>query len=773
MLSPRRSVHFPPGLAGWALPPLALALVAACSSSPPNPGRHEQSPGGNPAQMTAADRLPQVAADPREKTLAEIASVLLPEKHLLRHPIDDALSKEAFPQYIEQLDGAKLFLLQEHVDTLSAYSDRMDDEVRGRDLVLARKGAALSASRRQVVAKLVAEVLATPFDFKASEEYETDPKKIAFCKTESELRDRWRGFLKLQALERIQQMESILEMRSKHAADKNAKGKGKKDKTPPAAETTDEAAQGGDAIALAASDIPDTFEGREEKARKDLATRFETRFTRLSAVEPLEPTEQFLNALASALDPHTQYLAPAEKVNFDIAISGTVEGIGALLGEQDHYVVVQELVPGGAAWQDGKLEAGDLIVAVAQQGKPPVDVTDMPLDKVVQMIRGAKGTVVVLTVKKPEGEIQTIAITRDVVRIEANYARGAILDLGASGDPVGYIGLPGFYGDIGGPGGPTERNATKDVRALLTRFETRKVGAVILDLRGNGGGILSHARDISGLFLDKGPIVQVRDAEGRREVLADEDASRSFSGDVVVLVDRFSASASEIVAGALQDYGRAVIVGTGPTHGKGTVQGVIELDQVVRSKEPLGVFKLTVQQYFRVSGASTQWRGVTPDILLPDPVPFVESGERTLPHSIPWTSVEALNYSREKHAWAVSTLAAASRDRVKASSSFSRLETFGKLAVERRKDTSEPLEIGAWRAERARDKEALEAVSPKVKDAKPLFEIEVVSDANGTSVASQDKKLRARLDDWKNDLVKDVWVEESLRVVADMTRKPR
>ena len=754
-----------------------LALVAACSSSPPNPGQHEQSPGANSPQMTAADRLPQVPADPREKTLAEITSVLLPEKHLLRHPIDDSLSREAFQQYIEQLDGAKLFLLQEHVETLSVYADRMDDEVRGRDLVLARKGAALAASRRQHVARLVAEVLATPFDFKASEEFETDPKKLAFCKSDAELRDRWRGFLKLQALERMQQMEQILEARSKQAAGKKGKkGKGEKgekgEKEPASA---DPDAQGGDAIALAHSEIPDTFEGREEKARKDLATRFETRFTRLSAVEPLEPTEQFLNALAAALDPHTQYLAPAEKANFDIAISGTVEGIGALLGEQDHHVVVQELVPGGAAWQDGKLDAGDLIVAVAQEGKAPVDVTDMPLDKVVRMIRGPKGTVVLLTVKKPEGAIQTIPITRDVVKIEAAYARGAILDLGASADPVGYIGLPGFYGDISGPGGPSERNATNDVRALLTRFEKKKLGGVILDLRGNGGGILSHARDISGLFLDKGPIVQVRDAEGQREVLSDEDASRAFSGNVVVLVDRFSASASEIVAGALQDYGRAVIVGTGPTHGKGTVQGVLELDHLVRSpgKEPLGVFKLTVQQYFRVSGSSTQWKGVTPDILLPDPVPFVESGERTLPHSIPWTSVEALDYARESHAWQVPTLAAASRDRVKANQYFTRLEGFGKLAIEKRKDTSEPLELEAWRAERARDKEALEAASPKTKDMKPLFEIEVVTDLNGTSAAAQDKKLRARLDDWKNDLVKDAWVEESLKVVADMSRKPR
>ncbi|HTE49820.1 MAG TPA: carboxy terminal-processing peptidase [Kofleriaceae bacterium] len=748
---------------------LPLALSAACTSPPSTAAAQAQAgPAAKPEPSAPTDNLPQIAADPRERTLAEVSSVLLSTRHLLRRPIDDTLSTEAFPKYLEELDGAKLLLLQEHVTALTAYASRMDDELRAHDLVLARKGSAVAAQRRQVVAKMVVDILAKPIDFTVAGEVETDPKKLDFCKTEDELRERWRSVLTLQALERIQQMESLLEAKDAHKGGKKSDHKGGKK-----GEKKDTRAEQAAAESLAS--IPTTPEAREEKARKELATRYETRFLRLATPEPLEPDVQFLNAITAVYDPHTQYLAPAEKENFDIAISGTLQGIGALLGERDHYIVVQELVPGGAAWTQGKLEAGDLIISVTQTGKAAVDATDMPIDKVVEMIRGPKGTVVTLTVKKAEGDIQSIAITRDVVKIEAAYARGAVLDLGRNADPVGYIYLPGFYGDIGAAGQPGERNATDDVRALLTAFQKKKLSGVIVDLRGNGGGLLSHARDISGLFVDKGPIVQARDAEGSLEVLSDEDPSVAFTGNAVVLVDRFSASASEIVAGALQDYERAVIVGTGPTHGKGTVQGVVELDRIAPTpgRDSLGVLKLTVQQYFRVNGASTQLRGVVPDVTLPDPASFVESGERTLFHPIPWSSVAELAHARTPHTWNVQALAAASRERVKASPVFAKVEAFGKILREQRDDTREPLERSAWKAERERQKAAQDAADPKLKEHKPLFEVDVVAAAGAPApvTATQDKDVRARLDAWKDDLSRDVWVEESLRVLVDMAGK--
>jgi carboxyl-terminal processing protease len=395
---------------------------------------------------------------------------------------------------------------------------------------------------------------------------------------------------------------------------------------------------------------------------------------------------------------------------------------------------------------------------------------------VVEMIRGPKGTVVILRIKRPDATIHSIAITRDVVKIEAAYARGAVLQLERGAAPVGYIYLPGFYGDMGG-GRPGERNATEDVRALLTVFQKRKVDSVIIDLRRNGGGLLSHARDIAGLFIDKGPIVQARDGEGHVEVLSDEDPSVAFGGNVVVLVDRFSASASEIVAGALQDYERAVVIGTGPTHGKGTVQGVVELDRIapMPGKDSLGVFKLTVQQYFRVNGASTQLRGVVPDIILPDPTPFVEAGERYLFHPIPWSSVQPLPHARAPHSWSVTTLAAASRDRVKADPVFAKVEAFGRVLIARREQTREPIDRVSWLAHRKRQKDELDAVDPKLDDLKPLFDVTVVggNGAPAPPTATADKELRRRLDVWKDGLARDLWVKEALRVAADMSRKSR
>jgi carboxyl-terminal processing protease len=740
------------------LPALVLtlsgALAFACTSRSPVGGPARATPTATPLVTGPDDGLAELPPDPRERPLTEIVSVLLTEKHVLQKPIDDKLSREAFPKYIEELDGSKLLLLEEHRAALAKYADLMDDEMKEHNLVLAHKAAALIAARRKKVAQMVADLVKHPFDFSVAQEVETDPKKRDFCKSDQDLAERWRGELKLQALERIQQMEDLLENKGKPGKDQDA---------------AEDAATG-----TALKDIPASFEGREEKARKELGTRYQTRFKRLSATDPLEPAELFLNAIAAVYDPHTQYMAPAEKADFDIALSGQLEGIGAVLGEKDHYIVVQELVPGGASWRDDRLGAGDLILAVAQARKSPVDVTDMPIEKVVKMIRGRKGTVVTLTVKKPEGQIENIAITRDVVKVEATYARGATLELPKTKGMMGYVYLPGFYGELGA-GRPQagERNATDDVRQLLVQFQKKKFGGVIIDLRGNGGGLLNHARDISGLFIPRGPVVQTRDSDGKIEVLSDTDPSVSFSGDVVVMVDRFSASAAEILTAALQDYERAVIVGTGPTHGKGTVQAVVELDRFLEAPAPdsLGVFKLTIEQYFRVNGGSVQWKGVTPDIVLPDPASFVESGERTLFHSIPWTSVDPLRYQKEHHGWVLSALAKASHDRVEHQPLFAKVESFGKLVKARRDQTRVSIERKAWLEKRKQDKAALDAADPKLEKQTPLVEVQVVIDPKLPPTVSDDKKVKKKLDAWKDELARDPWVAESLHVLEDMGQK--
>ena len=340
--------------------------------------------------------------DPREGDLANAASALLGQEHVLARAIDDSVSKEAFHRLIEELDVGKVFLLEGDVQKLARFETDMDDELLTGDLVLGRKAAALLASRRRLVADVIARTLAAPLEFTANESIETDPKKRAFCKTEEELATRWRSVLKLQVLERTQELEDILEKRA-HPKPDAPSSKAPADPDDAKREAAAEKALG---------EIPATFEGRRDKVQKELATRLSTQFTRLASVDKLAPAQRFINAVNGAFDPHTTYLPPAEEAELGIQLTGRLEGIGATLREQEHYILVNDLVPGGAAWQQGKLEAGDLILSVAQDGKEPVDVMDMPIGKVVSMIRGPKGTVVLLTVKKPDGTVKTISITR-------------------------------------------------------------------------------------------------------------------------------------------------------------------------------------------------------------------------------------------------------------------------------------------------------------------------------------------------------------------------
>jgi carboxyl-terminal processing protease len=516
--------------------------------------------------------------------------------------------------------------------------------------------------------------------------------------------------------------------------------------------------------------IPTTPEARDAKARADLAKSYAARFARQRHPGRFDPASDLINAVTSSLDPHTNYLPPAEKANFDLRMSGSLEGIGALLREKDDYVEVIEVVPGGASWRQGVLAPGDLILSVAADGKDPVDVVDMRLDDVVKMIRGPKGTVVHLRIQKPTGVQSTIAITRDVVVIEETYARGAIVTPGGpgghKGEPsFGYIHLPSFYGGRG----PGQRTAAGDVRHLLTEMKAHKVAGVVLDIRSNGGGLLGDAIEMTGALIDRGPVVQVQDSRGRREILRDDQRGTDYDGPVVVLVDRFSASASEIVASALQDYHRAIVVGTGPTHGKGTVQTLADLDRVTGNKVDLGVLKITVQQFFRISGASTQREGVTPDILLPDPAGHIETGERTLEHAIPWSQIPPAAHDSWHTTWNPTALVARSAARVTKQPALAKIASFTELLRANRDDTRIPLARAAWQARRKQQRATLEAAAPDLKSAPARFAVKSLDDPAapppGPGGRSDD-----RLSVWRDNLARDPWVDECINILGDMAR---
>ncbi len=729
---------------------LALAACSAKASAPASqesPLRPSQEAPQAQHQVPAATSTaaPTPPPDPREQLLSQAIVSLLEKEHLLRKKLDDTVSRTAFATYLDRLDGGKMFLLTADRDALARHTDRIDDELRAGSLELAHDGAKAFAVRVAVVDKLVGELLATPVDLTNDEFFELDSKKLQLASTEQELRDRWRQRLELEVLERVAQMETRL---------KPVKPADKKDPKP-----DDE-----DRTAIPISQIPTTPAGREAKARADLAKAYSGRFARLRTAEPLDAAAEVINAVAATLDPHSQYLPPADKANFDIHMSGSLEGIGAVLRERDHYIEIMELVPGGASWRQGGISPGDLILSVAAEGKDPVDVGDMRIDEVVKMIRGPKGTVVRLRIQKPTGNQETVAITRDVVVIEEAYARGAVLTRKGQ-SPYGYIHLPSFYGGKGSG----QRMASSDVRKLLSEMRKQKVAGVVLDVRSNGGGLLGDAVELTGELIDRGPVVQIQDSRGKREVLSDTEKGTEFEGPVVVLVDRFSASASEILAGALQDYKRAVIVGTGPTHGKGTVQTLADLDRVTGGKVELGVFKITIQQFFRVSGGSTQREGVMPDIVLPDPAGHVEAGERELEHAIEWSQIPAAAHDIWPATWKLDRLVKQSAARVTKHPVLAKIATATAVLRARRTDTRVPLKQAAWETRRTEQRAALEAASPDLKATPAKFTVKTIDDpvpqAPGPGGKTDDRPAR-----WRDNLARDPWVEESIHILGDMTR---
>ena len=807
---------------------LSLALAACSAKAPASGESRPATPEVKPAP--AAHGESSQTLDPREASLSAAIVLLLEHEHLLRKPIDDELSRTAFDTYLERIDASKMFLLRRDRESLGRYADKIDDELRSGSLELAHEGERLYVARVEVVEKMVAELLAAPFNHDDEEFLELDPKKVEVATTDAELRDRWRRRLELEVLEKVAQMEARLAAaEDRHSADAGkpgkagkpgdrkigkapakpdaktgkpgdgriksadargkpprggsagaeaagAAGQGARASTEPTGPTSPDGPTGPDTNSRSAdddddprtplADIPATPEAREAKARADLAKTYAARFTRLRHPGQFDAASELVNAVASSLDPHTTYLPPADKANFDIRMSGSLEGIGAVLRERDDYVEVIEIVPGGASWRHGGIAAGDLILSVANEGQEPVDVVDMHLDDVVKMIRGPKGTNVTLRLKKPTGAQDTLTITRDVIVVEAAYARGAVLNRKA-GKLFGYIHLPSFYGGRG----PGQRTSGRDVAHLLAEMKSLKVAGVVLDIRGNGGGLLGEAVTMTGAMIDRGPVVQVQNSRGQRETYTDDQAGTDFDGPLVVLVDRFSASASEILAGALQDYHRAIIVGTGPTHGKGTVQTLADIDRVVHSNVDLGTLKITVQQFFRVSGSSTQREGVTPDVLLPDPAGHLDTREGSLEHAIPWSQIPAADHDSWPTTWKVPTLVEHSAARVAKQPVLAKVASLTQVLKAAREDTKIPLAKAAWEAHRKQQRAAFEAASPSLIAGPAAFTVKTLDDPNTPPPGDPAGNHIDRLAHWRENVARDPWIEESVNVLGDMGGK--
>lgn len=747
-----------------------LLVLGGCSSSnsssdptPPLPG-----PQATPGSADDGDEAatPLASADVREPRLSQAIAQLLGSQHLRSLEVNDELSHKSFDQFLKTLDFGKLFFLQQDVDLLNKSRSKLDDELLSGRLAAAHVASETFTKRVGTVNTIVEARLAKSFDFSIEEFRETDSEKLSYAKSEAELAERWRKVLKLEALGRVSRMKSRSESLDKALKEsKKSKGKTKEEKEAHAKKVA--------SLQKALAKIPTTPEKRLAKAQADLQKSYSARFTRLRDVDALTPAATFLNAIASSFDPHTVYMPPAEKENFDIQMTGSLEGIGAVLVEEEHFIGVREIVAGGASWRQGELESGDLILSVAQEGQEPVDIGDMKINKVVKMIRGPKDTTVTLTVEKDDGNIKTISIVRDRVVLEDSYARGAILQRKGK-VPVGYIYLPSFYGDTRNRHSQG-RGSADDVKTLLALIARKGVEGVIIDVRSNGGGLLDDSRRMTGLFIKKGPVVQTQLPDGTIDVLRDEDPQVVFDGKVVVLIDRFSASASEILAAALQDYDRAVVVGPGPTHGKGTVQALLDLNRANLSPNdpPMGVLKLTIQQFFRINGSSTQQKGVTPDIAFPDTFKYLKTGERNLDNALPWTEVDKLSFDAWKRkGWNKADLLKKSLARQAQSKFFTSLEKRAKLLKARQDDTKMPLRRKDYEAKLKADREEMEALIPDTDKAPNYFTVNEVKYGPPTPKAQGGK--RAAIDKskaWTASLAKDALVDESARILGDMLQK--
>ncbi len=667
-----------------------------------------------------------------QKEAALMQSILteLNHYHYMPVPLDDNFSEKVYGLYLDRLDGARRWLTQADVNQLEAWKLKLDDEANQGTFEFFDLSVRLLEEGYKKTQGWYREILSKPFDFNTEEAFELDGKKRSFASDDAELRSYWNQFMKWETMTRLAER---LDRQEK--GEEEFKGK--------------------------------SFEEMEADTRKDVLKVYDDWYARLEKRKRNDYLSQYVNAFTNIFDPHTEYYQPIDKQNFDIGMSGRLEGIGARLQTDGESTKVNEIIVGGPAWKDGKLEANDRIMKVAQGDDPEwTDITGMLINDVVQLIRGKPGTKVRLSVRKADGTVREISIVRDVVIIEEGFAKSLLIETSQQ-ELVGYLRLPKFYADFQNKDG---RRCAEDVAIELEKLKQSGVKGIILDLRSNGGGSLRDVVKMSGFFVEKGPIVQVKSRGRKPEVLNDDDPGVHYSGPLIVMVNQFSASASEILAAALQDYGRAVIVGTGnSTFGKGTVQRFFDLDEVVRGNpevKPLGEVKLTVQKFFRVNGGSTQLKGVTPDVVLPDNWYYIETGEKDEDFPMEWTQIDPVPFKQNVYQVSnLDKLMEASKRRVTQNEVLMQTKERASRIKQQRDETLLVLNLEAYRQRTAQFKAEDEAFDK-------LFEAEVVAGVKNLPIdissIEADESKKARNDEWVKSVKKDVYLLETLNIMHDM-----
>jgi len=673
----------------------------------------------------------------KNNIILQLVVRLASEYHVSPQRINDQFSDKAFDAYLKNIDPWKWFLTKEDVQQMEAFRLQIDDHIRSNNHRLYELAVSLIDRRIAETQNYYTEFLSQPFDFTADETWERDPEKRDWSANSAELKENWRKFLKMLTLDNM-----MTALRAQESETDPSKIK--------------------------------TIETIESESRRRVQSLMYDRFTNLPQREPQEKFALYLNAILSVFDPATVYRTPFQSSQFELDLSGQLEGIGATLNlSEDGYVRVERIMVGSPSWSQGELRANDKIIRVKQEDEAePVDLFGMSLNNAVQLIRGRKGTNVTLTVRRDDGDIHEITITRDVVTIEETYARSFILTDPETQIKVGYIDLPSFYVDF--RRSETGRASSDDVTEEIEKLKRDGVQGIILDLRENGGGSLSDVINMAGLFIETGPIMQVVSNNNRPRIYSDTNPAVQYDGPFVILVSPFSASASEIIASAMQDYQRAVIIGDPQTYGKGTVQNMLNLDDVIdellppamASLKPTGALSLTFQKYYRITGGTVQLNGVTPDIAIPGRWSVLKIGARYDDNSLPSSTVPPARFTVWKNPVPVEMLKRKSLERMSKNEGFQLLSEYVALLREQRENTVTTLNLNTLRQE----SEEIRARSARFEEInrQPTSLLITATSADAEKMKDNTIEIANFESRVRNLATADIVIEEAVRVIGDM-----
>lgn len=670
----------------------------------------------------------------KEQVILKLMTSVLEKWHLQPQDINDEFSEKTFAIYLKYVDGSKRFLLADEVAQLEEFKFHLDDEIQDGRFDFFNLSRDLLIKAQERAEKMTHDILSAPLNLSDVEYVELDGEKREFSKSEEELYEYWRRWLEHEVLQRYYTRVKKQEKRIENEEDFE----------------------------------PRPLDSLQMEAQTKVVEVFDKWFKRLENRDRMDFLSTYLNVIANVYDPHTNFFEPKDKENFDISMSGKLEGIGARLRTDGEETTVVSIVPGSPSWKQGDLEPKDVILEVAQGEEEPVDIAGMPIDEVVDLIRGEKGTEVRLTVRKLDGTIVIIPIIRDVVILEEGFAKSMMLKKEPYDMKVGYLKLPRFYADFSDRNG---KSSAKDVKKELIKLKEEGADALIFDLRNNSGGSLRDVVKIAGYFVEEGPIVQVKNRNEEIEILKDKDRGEViWDGPMVVMVNKFSASASEIFAAAMQDYDRALIIGSPTTYGKGTVQRFVNLDRAINGFDqfkPLGSVKYTIQNYYRINGGSTQLKGIESDIVLPDSWHFTTTGERELDYPIPWTQIEEAEY--EQNVYNVSKVrrkvAKMSANRTENDKEFSQILMDAQRMKEEQEKTKRPLSVEAFFDMKELDEKESEKFDELFSEIEGLNIFNLKADE---AYIQSDSSRIERNKEWQENISEDIYLDEAIVILNDM-----